>query len=189
MVVQVYIYCTSSKNDRIGLKFFVDFLFLATIVQMGVSTYYAWQILVVSQSQTGFPLAVFLYRSFIEAASALTIINGITSAAVQIFFSWQIWFLNRTTVGRIFAVLIGIIAISQLLTSITSFSTFHPEDFFASICVWLAGNFAADVLIALSMLYAVGSAGPTVEIPTQHNAFTCSFAGLSASHFPGVLKR
>ncbi|KAF8884991.1 hypothetical protein BD779DRAFT_1471812 [Infundibulicybe gibba] len=124
LAIQVYIYYISSKKDRIGLKFF------------GFATYYARQILVVSWSKmtydgTGIPaqLGVFLFGVAENAAAVLPIINAIISAAVQIFFSWRIWFLNRTTTGRIFAVLIGI--------------------------VWLAGNFLADVLITLSMLYTL----------------------------------
>ncbi|KAF8876954.1 hypothetical protein BD779DRAFT_127537 [Infundibulicybe gibba] len=160
LAVQVYIYYTSSKSDRISLKFLVAFLFLATIVQTSFATYYAWQILVVSWSaiepRPGDPSESFniVFNSIDEAALVLPIINGIISATVQIFFSWRIWFLNQTTVGRIFAVLIGIIAVLQSIASPILFSLSHLAGTFLAIVV-LAGNFIADVLIAVSMLYAL----------------------------------
>ncbi|KAF8869786.1 hypothetical protein BD779DRAFT_1583661 [Infundibulicybe gibba] len=88
----------NGAHTSCGIIFEVGFLFLATIAQTGFATYCAWQILVVSWSKT-------------ETASVLPIINGIISATAN-------WFLNRTTVGWIFAVLIGIIAILQLLAMI-----------------------------------------------------------------------
>ncbi|KAF8876957.1 hypothetical protein BD779DRAFT_127680 [Infundibulicybe gibba] len=159
LAVQVYIYYTSSKNDRISLKFLVDFLFLAAIMQTSFATYYAWQALVVSWSaaalwlgDTSKPFKVL--NGTEEAILALPIINGIISATVQIFFSWRIWFLNQTTVGRIFAVLIGIIAVLQLIASVIM-SNLFIGGLIAITAAWLAGNFIADVLIASSMLYAL----------------------------------
>ncbi|KAF8875769.1 hypothetical protein BD779DRAFT_1562539 [Infundibulicybe gibba] len=137
------------------------FLFLATTVQTSFATYYAWQIIVVSWSKIQVdprlkddPFAPF--DSFDEATVVLPVIDGIISAAVQIFFSWRIWFLNQTTVGRIFAVLIGIIAVLQFIASLILFKL---ACLFLVASSWLAGNFIADVLIASSMLYAVSSTG------------------------------
>ncbi|KAF8876963.1 hypothetical protein BD779DRAFT_1804153 [Infundibulicybe gibba] len=161
LAVQVYIYYTSSKNDRISLKFLVSFLFLAAIVQTSFATYYAWQALVVSWST----IALWLgdpsrFLNTLQLSSpgkatleVLPIINGIISATVQIFFSWRIWFLNQTTVGRIFAVLIGIIAVVQFIVSVTFFNLASGG---VVITVgWFTGNFVADILITSSMLYAL----------------------------------
>ncbi|KAF8885012.1 hypothetical protein BD779DRAFT_1534969 [Infundibulicybe gibba] len=152
LAVQVYIYYISNKKDRIGLKFLVCFLFLAAITQTSLATYYAWQVLVVSWSKTGLPRSEFLSSILNRAASAPPIINGIISAVVQIFFSWRIWFLNRTTLGRIFAVLISIIAIMQSMTSVILTSLFDGAKHRFMTLAWLVSNFAADALIASSML-------------------------------------
>ncbi|KAF8889389.1 hypothetical protein BD779DRAFT_342588 [Infundibulicybe gibba] len=157
LVVQVYIYHVSSKNDRIGLKILVYFLFLAAIVQICFATLYAWQVLVLSWNKT----PGFLHKDFLtkaqERESYLPLINGIISAVVQIFFSWRIWFLNRTVVGQIFAALIGIIVITQTVFSIAMFSTVYNASR-ATTMVWLGCGLIADVLIASSMLYALRKA-------------------------------
>ncbi|KAF8875767.1 hypothetical protein BD779DRAFT_1562514, partial [Infundibulicybe gibba] len=138
----------------------VGFLFLATTVQTSFAIYYAWQTIVVSWSKIqvdprvkDYPFVPF--DGFDEATIVLPVIDGIISAAVQIFFSWRIWFLNQTTVGRIFAALISIVAVFQFITSMILFNM--PGGILTIPMVWLASNFIADVLIASSMLYAVSS--------------------------------
>ncbi|KAF8884965.1 hypothetical protein BD779DRAFT_744501 [Infundibulicybe gibba] len=112
---QVCAYYISSRNDRITLKILVSCLFLAAIVQIVFATNYAWQILVVSRGQTcGPPQEALLENSNRQAMMVLPIINAIVSASVHIFFSGRIWSLNRTTVGRIVAVLIVIVQCSIL---------------------------------------------------------------------------
>ncbi|KAF8877874.1 hypothetical protein BD779DRAFT_1556038 [Infundibulicybe gibba] len=165
LAVQVYIYYISSKNDRLGLKLLVCFLFLAAIAQTGLVTYYARKILVVSWHGRVFEVD-FMFSLFQEIISRATvvlpIVNGLISAAVQIFFSWRIWFLNQTTVGRVFAILIGIIAILQFIASLLLNKLLVPVNYWSNsfpsiivMVVWLAGNFLADVLIALCMLYTL----------------------------------
>ncbi|KAF8867946.1 hypothetical protein BD779DRAFT_1603377 [Infundibulicybe gibba] len=156
-VMQVYTYHISSKNDRIALKLLVHFLFLAAIVQIGFATNYTWRILVTSWSKPpGLSHREFLHGICHQAVVVLPIINAFIAAIVQIFFAWRIWVLNRSAVGRIFAVLIGIVAIIQsagsvimmLLTDRSSVSADAPV-------FWLSGNLIVDVLIASSMLYTL----------------------------------
>ncbi|KAF8889398.1 hypothetical protein BD779DRAFT_1709962 [Infundibulicybe gibba] len=131
LAVQVYIYHISSKNDRIYLKL------------LGFATGYAWQLLVVSWSKIpSLPhIENFLGKFTGQANIVLPVINAIISAVVQIFFP-GVLLLNLfpatgyqiliTTIGKIFAALIGI--------------------------VWLGGNLIADILIASSMLYTLHKA-------------------------------
>ncbi|KAF8867945.1 hypothetical protein BD779DRAFT_1177119 [Infundibulicybe gibba] len=105
----------------------------------------------------GLPQQDFLSSVRGQAVLVLPIMNAFLAAIVQIFFAWRIWFLNRTVVGRIFVVLIGIIAIIESTGSIimislnkSSISTYVPP-------LWLSGNLLADILIASSMLYTLGA--------------------------------
>ncbi|KAF8877882.1 hypothetical protein BD779DRAFT_1556064 [Infundibulicybe gibba] len=132
-------------------------------------------------------LRAFLFQDAISKATVvLPIVNGLISAIVQIFFSWcvttsscslglslipgvawcacvrRIWFLNRTTIGRIFAVLIGIIAILQFIASLLLNKLLAIDNWWSNsfpsiivMVIWLAGNFLADTLIASCMLYTL----------------------------------
>ncbi|KAF8875760.1 hypothetical protein BD779DRAFT_1678077 [Infundibulicybe gibba] len=106
------------------------------------------------------------FGNFDRAAVAriLLVIDGIISAAVQIFFSWcatinpcllRIWFLNQTIVGRTFVALITIVAVLQLIVSLVLSNLHHLATGQSITIAFLVANFIADVLIASSMLYAL----------------------------------
>ncbi|KAF8874412.1 hypothetical protein BD779DRAFT_1566644 [Infundibulicybe gibba] len=160
LAVQVYIYYLSSRSDRFGLKFLVYFVFVADLIQSGTATDHAWKTLVTFWGDPE------ILSKVPKTAITLTIMNGIISAIVQIFFAWRIWFLNKTVIGRAFAVLIVLIALMQSLSTLISSIRFTVMSGDLSILpsvttgftVWLAGSFAADILIAGSMLYILGKA-------------------------------
>ncbi|KAF8880661.1 hypothetical protein BD779DRAFT_1548268 [Infundibulicybe gibba] len=157
LVVQVYIYYLSSRGDRAGLKFLVCFVSILDMAQTGVATEYAWRLLVVYNHPFDEP-------DDPEVSIYLPMINGIISAAVQVFFAWRIWSLNRALAGRVAAIFISLIALMQALSCIIAPNI--PVDplpdsggpIYLVTLLWLVSNVVGDILIAAFMLYTLRKA-------------------------------
>ncbi|THV04739.1 hypothetical protein K435DRAFT_790744 [Dendrothele bispora CBS 962.96] len=135
----------------------VYFLCLGDLIQTGLATDYAWKTLV---SHWGDPtILVEVPRSSLS----LSFINPILSAIVQIFFAWRLWYLMPGgNVGKIFPVLIVLVALMQCLSALIASIRFTVTSdlsqlpaLAAGFTVWLAGSFVADILIAICMVFVL----------------------------------
>ncbi|KAJ7631345.1 hypothetical protein DFH06DRAFT_1224290 [Mycena polygramma] len=162
LLVQVYIYWLNYSRDQFKIKFLVYTICLLDIIQTAFGTHEAWWYSVgnwgvVEALQEG------TWTSVLSP-----ILCGIISAMVQIFYAMRIWLLKRSTLPRLLACLIVLLALAQSLTAIIACSLLQTDLTQANLLrlhpafsFWLAGSFATDILVAASMTWILYSAKPT----------------------------
>ncbi|RDB20354.1 hypothetical protein Hypma_012652 [Hypsizygus marmoreus] len=154
-MVQLYeYYLLYQENDQRFIKFIVYFVFVAEIAQLIMMNHTVWYILV-----EGYGNPAYIHVTPWSSVSA-PVLNGITSATVQIFFAWRIWMLGRHRASHGLSVFISLVSIMGFAASLATTIQFgligrQPEHLHAikpTVIIWHSASFLCDVLIAASMV-------------------------------------
>ncbi|KAJ7109551.1 hypothetical protein C8R43DRAFT_962555 [Mycena crocata] len=136
IVIQVYDYHNTSRTtDRLGIKVLVYTVFVIEILHTALITHSCWVMLVEGWGNNA-SLIVTPWSS-----STTPILNGSAGTAVQCFFSWRIWQMANSNIGRGVSIIIVLISLLQLgaATALTAET-------------WLIASFIGDAIIAVAMV-------------------------------------
>ncbi|KAF8140820.1 hypothetical protein K438DRAFT_1983452 [Mycena galopus ATCC 62051] len=155
LTLQVYKFHICFPNERTWLKALVYTIFCLEVAQTGITSHFAYSILVVGWGNPA------VFEKLPWSSLAVPIFTGITSATVQIFFAGRIWILKRNEVwARAVASLIILLAFMQSLAAIISDAKFAATTEVAELAslvrgvkVWLYGSAVCDFLITFTMLF------------------------------------
>ncbi|KAH9916815.1 uncharacterized protein B0H18DRAFT_1214951 [Fomitopsis serialis] len=157
LTLQCYSYYDNfNRTDRLSLKFLVLSVFIYEWVQTGLITAAAMQIYVYDYGN------VISVLAFHNTWFSATIMCGLISAVVQIFFAWRIFKLSRSPVlgGSMAAFIVALAVVQTIACIITGVkekaegiaSALHGQLLTVAI-LWLGGTVVVDVLIAVCMTY------------------------------------
>ncbi|KIJ64623.1 hypothetical protein HYDPIDRAFT_28558 [Hydnomerulius pinastri MD-312] len=151
MMTQTYLYYTTYKSDRLWMKLFVAFLFIADTLNSVFDLVYIYDSLV-----NHFGDAEFLTNAtwVFGTDPAMT---GIIGGSVQLFFAWRVHVVSR----NIFAVSAVVLsAVTGMLASLgTSIGVgivpqfVQFQKFQVVVIIWLASATIADVIISMSLVW------------------------------------
>lgn len=162
LIVQVYFYLCNFPKDRIAIRVLVYVISCLNVTQTVFGTHLGWWFMIKNWDRPD------VLKLVPWTAATIPIVCSLIAAIVQTFYAWRIWKLTRTKITSALAILIVGIALAQCLVAIVSSSIvltrlgesnaknlarLQPEFAFR-----LAGSFAADVLISLSMIWVLYSA-------------------------------
>ncbi|KAL1742402.1 hypothetical protein HDZ31DRAFT_43306, partial [Schizophyllum fasciatum] len=150
-ITQTYLYFGVYSEDRMFIRVFVAFIFLADGVQAVFTMVYMYQTLI---SRFGEEKALSIATWVFSTDPALT---GIIGGCIQLFFAWRIFVLTRSwllfscvSLFSIATLLAGIgtgIA-AHIVPAFSDFQKFKPV-----VIIWLAASAAADILIAVTLAW------------------------------------
>ncbi|KAJ7173928.1 hypothetical protein C8R43DRAFT_976576 [Mycena crocata] len=154
LTLQVYKFHICFPKEKAWIKALVYTLFVLELVQTGITSHFAYSILVTGWGDP----TIFVKLPW--SSLATPIFTGITSAAVQIFFARRIWILKaQSVVYRIVAAVIVLLALMQSLAGIISDARFavttavaELQNLIIGVKVWLIGAAACDILITVTMV-------------------------------------
>ncbi|KAJ7666400.1 hypothetical protein B0H17DRAFT_1089656 [Mycena rosella] len=154
LAVQVYKFHICFAKERAAIKALVYSLFLLEVVQTGITSHFAYSILVTGWGNPN------IFVKLPWSSLATPIFTGITSASVQIFFAWRIYFLKgEKMVYRGICITIVLLALMQSLAAIISDARFavttevaEIQRLMSGVKTWLIGSAICDVLISLTMV-------------------------------------
>ncbi|KAF7343784.1 hypothetical protein MSAN_01959400 [Mycena sanguinolenta] len=154
LAIQVYTFHTRFPNDRGWIKILVYTVFPLEMLQTGVSTHYAYWVLVLGWGNTAF-LEILPWSCL-----ATPVFTGITAALVQIFFAWRIYVLMRKTIWAcaVTAVIV-MLALTQGVTIFIVVAQFAHATAFTNVMrimvgvkAWLITAAVCDVLITTTLV-------------------------------------
>ncbi|KAJ6604368.1 hypothetical protein DFH09DRAFT_307436 [Mycena vulgaris] len=154
LALQVYKFHICFPRESTAIKALVYTIFLLECVQTGITSHFAYSILVTGWGDP----SVFVKLPW--SSLATPIFTGIVSATVQIFFARRIYILKgENIVYRIVAAVVVMLALMQSLAGITSDGRFAVTTAVAELAslmvgvkVWLIGSAVCDVLITVTMV-------------------------------------
>ncbi|KAJ7700341.1 hypothetical protein B0H17DRAFT_1176754 [Mycena rosella] len=154
LAVQVYKFHICFPKERAAIKALVYSLFLLEVAQTGITSHFAYYILVTGWGHPN------IFSKLPWSGLATPIFTGITSASVQIFFAWRIYILKREKmVYRGISIVIVLLALMQSLAAIISDARFavttevaELQRLMSGVKTWLIGSAICDVLISLTMV-------------------------------------
>ncbi|KAH9916811.1 uncharacterized protein B0H18DRAFT_60302 [Fomitopsis serialis] len=156
ITLQCYSYYDNFKTNRLSLKCLVLSVLIFEWVQTGLITADEMRIYVYDHGN------VISVLAFHSTWFSVTIMSGLISAVVQMFFAWRVFKLSRSRVlGGSMAAFIVALAVSQMVACMIARSKAKAEGIASAlhgqlrtaIIVWLTGAVAVDVLIAVCMTY------------------------------------
>ncbi|KAI5829328.1 hypothetical protein K523DRAFT_372981 [Schizophyllum commune Tattone D] len=147
-ITQTYLYF---GVDRMFIRIFVGFVFLADSVQAVFTMIYMYQTLI---SRFGEEKALNVATWVFSTDPALT---GIIGGCIQLFFAWRIFVLTKSwlllctvalfSIGTLLAG-IGTGIAAHIVPEFANFQEFKPV-----VIIWLAASAAADILIAVTLAW------------------------------------
>ncbi|KAL1731906.1 hypothetical protein EV714DRAFT_207840 [Schizophyllum commune] len=155
-ITQTYLYFgvyseQQSSSDRMFIRIFVGFVFLADSVQAVFTMIYMYQTLI---SRFGEEKALNVATWVFSTDPALT---GIIGGCIQLFFAWRIFVLTKSwlllctvalfSIGTLLAG-IGTGIAAHIVPEFANFQEFKPV-----VIIWLAASAAADILIAVTLAW------------------------------------
>ncbi|KAI4522962.1 hypothetical protein K525DRAFT_237389 [Schizophyllum commune Loenen D] len=150
-ITQTYLYFGVYKRDRMFIRIFVGFVFLADSVQAVFTMIYMYQTLI---SRFGEEKALNVATWVFSTDPALT---GIIGGCIQLFFAWRIFVLTKSwlllctvalfSIGTLLAG-IGTGIAAHIVPEFANFQEFKPV-----VIIWLAASAAADILIAVTLAW------------------------------------
>ncbi|KAL1674791.1 hypothetical protein EV122DRAFT_269110 [Schizophyllum commune] len=151
-ITQTYLYFgVYSERDRMFIRIFVGFVFLADSVQAVFTMIYMYQTLI---SRFGEEKALNVATWVFSTDPALT---GIIGGCIQLFFAWRIFVLTKSwlllctvalfSIGTLLAG-IGTGIAAHIVPEFANFQEFKPV-----VIIWLAASAAADILIAVTLAW------------------------------------
>ncbi|KAJ7176231.1 hypothetical protein C8R43DRAFT_975256 [Mycena crocata] len=154
LAVQVYKFHICFPKERAWIKALVYTLFCLEIAQTGITSHFAYSILVTGWGDP---------NTFVRlpwSSLATPIFTGITSCAVQIFFARRIYILKRDNlIYRGIAGVIVLLAFMQALAGIISDARFAVSTDVAELAgleigvkTWLIGAAVCDTTITLTLI-------------------------------------
>ncbi|KAJ7173916.1 hypothetical protein C8R43DRAFT_1102489 [Mycena crocata] len=154
LTLQVYKFHICFPHEKMAIKALVYSLFLLEVVQTGITSHFAYSILVTGWGDPG----VFVKLPW--SSLATPIFTGITSAVVQIFFARRIYILKgENIIYRVVAAVIVLLALMQSLAGIISDARFavttavaELQNLMIGVKVWLIGAAICDVVITVTMI-------------------------------------
>ncbi|KAJ7061181.1 hypothetical protein C8F01DRAFT_1252824 [Mycena amicta] len=154
LTLQVYKFHVCFPKERLWIKMLVYILFALECAQTGVTSHFAYSILVVSWGNPA------IFTKLPWSSLATPIFTGITSASVQIFFAWRIFTLKGEHIwAKIVCILIVLLALMSSLAAFVSDGLFAVTTevsellkLMSGVKVWLIGAAVCDVVITLAML-------------------------------------
>ncbi|KAJ6522304.1 hypothetical protein DFH09DRAFT_1372705 [Mycena vulgaris] len=161
LTIQLYDYHNTSRGpDRVAIKVIVYFVFLVEFLQTIMITHTCWFMLIANWGNPSFLV------NTPWSSAAISVLNGIVATAVQCFFSWRIWQLTYSIIGRVVAVMIGLISFLQLgaaaaMTAeyvIIARDTSKLRQLSVVADTWLVTSLVGDTIIAVSMVIVLNRA-------------------------------
>ncbi|KAJ7706478.1 hypothetical protein B0H17DRAFT_1326118 [Mycena rosella] len=154
LAAQVYKFHIRFPKERAAIKALVYSLFLLEVVQTGITSHFAYSILVTGWGNPN------IFAKLPWSGLATPIFTGITSASVQIFFAWRIYFLNgEKMVYRGISIAIVLLALMQSFAAIITDARFgvtievaELQRLMSGVKTWLIGSAICDVLISVTMV-------------------------------------
>jgi len=157
--MQIYVYHLCFPKDYWRIQFTVYGLYFLDIIQTVLTTQGAWRALC---SGWGSPSSL-IHTTW--GFAMIPVASGIISSWVQIFFASRIWILGQTTFWRGITLITIAVSLAQAAAAIGTGikflginNTLKISEVNSLVTVWLSGSVAADVLIAVSMIYFLVSA-------------------------------
>ncbi|KAI0687621.1 hypothetical protein BC835DRAFT_1522769 [Cytidiella melzeri] len=150
-IMQLYRYSMANNRDHLAIKLSVYIVFLLDVFQAIVVAAQGWYTML---SGWGRPVALIQLNWTFGAVPAVT---GIVAAWVQIFYAWRIYKLSQWNVLPAFIVAVALMQCAAALSitvgipSLGDVTDLHIM--YRRTIVWLGGAFAADVIIAVVMLF------------------------------------
>ncbi|PBK71632.1 hypothetical protein ARMSODRAFT_954439 [Armillaria solidipes] len=171
LLVQLYIYHITFRNDKIGFKIFVWSLFLLETVFTIFTTIAAWHTF---GTGWGDPDAL---TTIDVAWEPLPALNGFIAVMVQSFYVYRIWTLTKNVW---LALVIEAVALMQCALAFyygiaVSVRGRQINELFAltpSISAWLSGSAACDVLITVSIVTILYRSKPKAVFSDSTNHVT-----------------
>ncbi|KAH6906843.1 hypothetical protein BKA70DRAFT_1493717 [Coprinopsis sp. MPI-PUGE-AT-0042] len=158
MITQVYIYYTTYKRDKVWIKVFVGYLFIADILNTAFCYADLYKVLIV---QFGDFDKLFTVDWVFATEPATTAIIG---TSVQLFFAWRTRILTQRW-EHISMVLVGLITLTALTSGVAGIMTAwevgrHPhfsefQTFYPTVTTWLVATTVCDALITGVLVIAL----------------------------------
>lgn len=152
--LQMYLYYTYFKKDRLWLKSFVMIVYLLDTFHCAITTYYIYNVLVINFGNE----ASLLRGNWTLAAAAPC--TGLVSVAVQHFFAWRVHVLTKHTFVVAAIVLFSLANLAGALGVCVSLalnpSVFLVPDLQIEVTIWLVGAVLADTTIATALVWHLG---------------------------------
>jgi len=151
LVMQLYVYYQWFPYDKKLIKCLVYGLFFIDSLQSCLATADAFH-----WFARGFGNMITLAQPFISAFDA-PILDGIMAFAVQSFFCWRIWVLQRSWWLPLSIFGVALISVAgAIATGVGGYQIPNLTqliDLKWQLCLWLGGSAVADTLIAIVMTY------------------------------------
>ncbi|KAI6123005.1 hypothetical protein EV401DRAFT_1949465 [Pisolithus croceorrhizus] len=153
--IQAYLYFTKYKRDRLWLRSLIVILYLAETFNCIISTYYIYDVLVTHFGDE----ANLLTGSWVFTVDAA--LTGAISVVVQHFFAWRVFVLTKNKLMVAAIVLCSLASLAGSLSGTVSLATNSSLSLLQShaieVTIWLAGAVLADAIIAISLVWYLGS--------------------------------
>ncbi|KAE9397175.1 hypothetical protein BT96DRAFT_996014 [Gymnopus androsaceus JB14] len=158
LLVQANIYYSTSKGDRLWMRYLVLFLIIAETVDVIADFELIWQPLI---TENGTSRALEVSPTALRAEPVVT---ATISTLVEIYMGWRI---RKLTSSNLLFGLIAFLAFSSLVGGVSStiLVSLMPEysqfiNFQGAILTWLISSATADIVIAVSLVvYLVKNKG------------------------------
>ncbi|KAH6917760.1 hypothetical protein BKA70DRAFT_1553972 [Coprinopsis sp. MPI-PUGE-AT-0042] len=158
MITQVYIYYTTYKRDKVWMKFFVGYLFVADIVNTAFCYADLYKTLILRFGD----VEKLFTADWVFATEAAT--TAIIGASVQLFFAWRTHMLTRRWkyISRVIVSLIVLTALTSGVAGIMTawnvsrypnFSEF--QKFRYTVSTWLGAAAVCDAMITATLVIAL----------------------------------
>ncbi|KAH6909958.1 hypothetical protein BKA70DRAFT_1275576 [Coprinopsis sp. MPI-PUGE-AT-0042] len=157
MITQLYIYYTTYKRDRIWMKTFVAYLFLADVTNSIVIFAYLYRVLIV---QFGDFERLFEADWVFASGPATTAVIG---TSVQLFFAWRVRILTQQ--WRISWVLVGLVTTTALVSGLFGIlsswnvsrhpNLFRFQEFSEIVTTWIVSSAVCDAMITGILVVAL----------------------------------
>lgn len=157
LTVQLYIFYLSFPKERRIIKALVYTMYVLDLFQTAATTHFGWFLLVGGWGDPSVFLAAPWPISIVQP-----VVTGIISASAQIYFSWRIHILKpRSPIFQGISLLIVLVALMQCASafanavkiSIASRDFSSIASLETTVITWLGGSFAADVIMASTMVF------------------------------------
>ncbi|EGN98316.1 hypothetical protein SERLA73DRAFT_183263 [Serpula lacrymans var. lacrymans S7.3] len=151
MITQTFLYFTTYKKDRLWMKFFVSFLFIADTVNAVFDIVYIYDSLVVHFGDDTY-LATANWVFGTDPA-----MTGIIGSMVQAFFAWRVYIISRNLWTT--CAILGCAAAGCLCSIGTSIGIgivpqfIEFQKFQVVVIIWLVCAALGDVLITISLVW------------------------------------
>jgi hypothetical protein len=169
--MQFCVYYIFFPNDKLYVKLLAYSVYFVELVQIGCAIADAryWFV-------TSFRDPSHIGKLYISPFD-VPLLGSVVAFIVHLFFSYRIWTLRRSDWYILLSVLIASVSLLQLVGGIGNSVIGHRENSstelsstrssLAFVSIWLVADAAADIMIAVTMVYLLLSSSPDISMQSR----------------------